>query len=980
MKKKTILPITLGTLLILGSMPIIFTQQKESQKVSAYVTSSLPFTIDLNDTSESNIRNYYSSLIGMSSSELQGNNLLKNLKTILKNGQKYYSYDSGNAIWNIYEIADRDWELSPASGTIYGTYNANTNKITGYSYGSGKNNPYIHALYINRNVTNEVKAWGNHNQDQWGINREHIWAKSHGFEGEAAGGARGDPMHLWAANGYANNIHSNYFYGFVDTSKSYTDCGNTYSNQSGNLRGTSLNKGSGTVFEPQDCDKGDIARSIFYMAARYNYFSGSDSDGIDSDNPNLVLVDTSTDSNGNTSYTSTTSNAGEMGVLRDLLAWNRLDPPDEYEIHRNNLLYTNYTNNRNPFVDFPEWAEYIWGTSTLANNNRNITSYSSTSTGSANPTTDILNGFGASEAVNVTGVSLNKNSTSIFAGDTETLIASVTPNNATNKTVSWTSSDTNIATVSDLGVVTAVAAGEATITVTTNDGGFTDTCLVTVTADSSGDVISDSIAAVSGSLSGWTATGTGSAYADGSVKLDSSGDNVKKLDIFTSEQASQMSSLTVTINGKINGTDNTNNAFKVEALSSNGTTLASKTFTGLIGTSYDDLVFTFNSDLTGCTGIRVTYLTKSSGNWGIKSISWEAVLSAESISEPTSIAATVDKHFKVGETITKSDITVTDDLSNVIDDFDFENYTFTYADAASGGALTNKIFNINYKTYDLDAELTVGVYRESYVPNVDTLDREATGVSGNSYVAWSDISDASNAVYAGKTAGGNSSIQLNNNETHYPAIVSTTSGGNIRKVEVEWNAATIAGRVLNVYGKNTAYSANTDLYNDSTDGDLIGTIVCGTSNELEITSDYAYVGVRSNASAIYLTSISFTYDVTPTKLSNFIMYEDNNNQCVSKFALAESYFEDMTSSNRSTFMTSNTYVIKTARERFIAWAINQGKIINYFDGDYVVADSRYIPDFNNKIINDNSYILIIVISIISISAFGVYFLLKRKEN
>ena len=82
--------------------------------------------------------------------------------------------------------------------------------------------------------------------------------------------------------------------------------------------------------------------------------------------------------------------------------------------------------------------------------------------------------------VDVTGVSLNKNSTSITEGKTEQLTATVAPSNASNKSVTWGSSNTSIATVSN-GLVTAVSAGTATITVITVDGGFTDTCTVTVT-------------------------------------------------------------------------------------------------------------------------------------------------------------------------------------------------------------------------------------------------------------------------------------------------------------------------------------------------------------------------------------------------------------------------------------------------------------------------------------------------------------------
>ena len=287
MKKRIIFGLSLAGLLVFSSAVLPNLKDEKSEVVSGYSASSLPTTIDLNDSTEENIRSYYSSLNNLDTSERQGTNLLKNLKTILKNGQKYYSYENGESIWKMYEITDRDWEKSPASA-ISG-YNSQTKKITGYSYGSGTD-PYVRALYINRDVENQTKARANHNQDQWGINREHLWPKAEGFDSSGAGGARGDPFHLVAANGYVNNIHSNYFYGYVKTSSSYTDCGSKYSNQAGNLRGTSKTLNTGTVFEPQDCDKGDIARSIFYMAARYNYWSGSDSDGINTNNPNLVLT------------------------------------------------------------------------------------------------------------------------------------------------------------------------------------------------------------------------------------------------------------------------------------------------------------------------------------------------------------------------------------------------------------------------------------------------------------------------------------------------------------------------------------------------------------------------------------------------------------------------------------------------------------------------------------------------------------------
>ena len=86
----------------------------------------------------------------------------------------------------------------------------------------------------------------------------------------------------------------------------------------------------------------------------------------------------------------------------------------------------------------------------------------------------------AQDAVAVTGVSLNKSTTSLSVGGSETLEATVAPANATNQGVTWTTTDTTVATVSNNGKVTAVGTGNAVIVVTTKDGGKTDTCAVTV--------------------------------------------------------------------------------------------------------------------------------------------------------------------------------------------------------------------------------------------------------------------------------------------------------------------------------------------------------------------------------------------------------------------------------------------------------------------------------------------------------------------
>ncbi len=82
--------------------------------------------------------------------------------------------------------------------------------------------------------------------------------------------------------------------------------------------------------------------------------------------------------------------------------------------------------------------------------------------------------------VNVTGVSLNKSVLSLKTGEAETLIATISPDKATNKTVAWKSSDNDVAAVDNTGKVTAIKEGTATITATTEDGNFSASCTVSV--------------------------------------------------------------------------------------------------------------------------------------------------------------------------------------------------------------------------------------------------------------------------------------------------------------------------------------------------------------------------------------------------------------------------------------------------------------------------------------------------------------------
>ena len=143
---------------------------------------------------------------------------------------------------------------------------------------------------------------------------------------------------------------------------------------------------------------------------------------------------------------------------------------------------------------------------------------------------------------------------------------------------------------------------------------------------------------------------------------------------------------------------------------------------------------------------------------------------------------------------------------------------------------------------------------------IDYLNRDFTGVSsGAGYSEWSGKTATSDAVYAGQSAGGNNSIQLRSNNNN-SGIITTASGGKVKKVEISFNSNTTNGRIVDVYGKHTSYTSAADLYDESTQGTRIGSIVKGTTTSLTVSGDYEYIGIRSNSGALYITSITITWE------------------------------------------------------------------------------------------------------------------------
>ncbi|ADE67437.1 MULTISPECIES: endonuclease [Priestia] len=174
-------------------------------------------------------------------------------------------------------------------------------------------------LYTGRSQAKGTNGGG---VDDW--NREHVWAKSHGDFGTAMGPGT-DLHHLRPADVSVNSTRGNLDFDNGGTEHSEA-LGNYFDSDS---------------WEPRDEVKGDVARMLFYMAVRY--------EGDVSDEPDLELNNTV--NNGTAPY---------HGKLSVLLQWNAQDPVDDRERRRNDIIYSDYQHNRNPFIDHPEWVNEIW--------------------------------------------------------------------------------------------------------------------------------------------------------------------------------------------------------------------------------------------------------------------------------------------------------------------------------------------------------------------------------------------------------------------------------------------------------------------------------------------------------------------------------------------------------------------------------------------------------------------------------------------
>lgn len=215
-----------------------------------------------------------------------------------------------------------------------------TENVKMLSYGSGQNATWYGFYVTDRcdngavrdRYSNDTRYFGNRGSSVSGMNIEHSFPKS--WWGGSENNAYKDLYNLMPCEVKINSAKSNYPMGVVVKTTS-----------NGNNGCTRVGSGSDgqNYWEPADKWKGDFARGYMYMATAYQDFTWTNSQG-------QVILQTG-------SYPTLKSNASDL-----FIAWAKQDPVDQIETRRNDDVES-FQRNRNPFVDFPNLMEYIWGDS-----------------------------------------------------------------------------------------------------------------------------------------------------------------------------------------------------------------------------------------------------------------------------------------------------------------------------------------------------------------------------------------------------------------------------------------------------------------------------------------------------------------------------------------------------------------------------------------------------------------------------------------
>ena len=274
-------------------------------------------------TPPEDMSDYYSNANGKS-----GKSLYEALNTIANVGFKSLGYDGA---LNAYQKSD-----------VYPTDPSNPN------YDAGKAGK-LWDMYGGCSFVAGDEC-GSYKEECDCYNREHSIPKS--WWGGGKNDMYSDIFHLVPTDGYVNNRRSNYAFGEVSGSPTYQYNGcklgspASVSTDKETLLGTSATTSASPVFEPRDDYKGDFARGYLGMIAKYSNSSYSITSGAGGE---IFEAFKSTSHFGLTKY----------GIVL-LMKWHRQDPVSQKEIDRNNGIQATQ-GNRNPFIDYPYLAEYIWG-------------------------------------------------------------------------------------------------------------------------------------------------------------------------------------------------------------------------------------------------------------------------------------------------------------------------------------------------------------------------------------------------------------------------------------------------------------------------------------------------------------------------------------------------------------------------------------------------------------------------------------------
>lgn len=439
-------------------------------------------------------------------------------------------------------------------------------------------------------------------------------------------------------------------------------------------------------------------------------------------------------------------------------------------------------------------------------------------------------------------------SPSITVEEGKTATISVTTNSDGEKT--WSTSDATVATVSN-GVVTGVKPGSATITLsiaaTANFNTKSATIPVTVTEaglqDFTWDLTQASYDKASASSVKWIndAATMETTQASGATACNNYLGGDKTSTRFYSKNSLIFTPATGVTIIKVVYTATTEGYASTLANSTwtNATAVASGTEVVITPTDRTTAFSAVLGGTTGASSVKVYYtgtpVVVTLASITLSNPKTELIKGAE-----FDFGGTVTAHYSDGTT------------QDVTSEAQFSGYEMNTAGTYTVTVSYTEKGVTQTATYTLTVIVPTG-------GGTDILNQEFTGISGSNYTDFSGKIGTSGAVYAGQCAGSNSSIQLRSKNNNC-GIVTTDTGGKAKKVTVTWESHTMEGRTLNIYGKNTAYSSATDLYDEAKQGTLLGSVTYGTSTEVTISGDYTYIGFRSAADAMYLSEIKIVWE------------------------------------------------------------------------------------------------------------------------